>query len=76
MWVFVDGRLRFSRKDFNAEDGPLSIDVPLTPADRFLTLATTDAGNTANFDWTMFGDPRLEIAETAANRKEEQIAKP
>ena len=61
LWVFVDGELRFSKTNINALDGGLAIDVPLNAESRFLTLVATDAGNGTNFDWTMFGDPRLEI---------------
>ncbi|MBN1395090.1 MAG: NPCBM/NEW2 domain-containing protein [Pirellulales bacterium] len=71
VWVFVDGKLRFSKTDFNSEDGAIPIIVPLQPTDRFLTLATTDAGNSGECDWTMFGDPRLEISEKITDRKEE-----
>ena len=71
-WVFLDGKLRFSRTDVNSLDGELSMDIALVPASRFLTLAATDAGNGVEFDWTIFGDPHLEIRSTnePAIRKE------
>ncbi|NLF07395.1 MAG: hypothetical protein GX594_05370 [Pirellulaceae bacterium] len=61
LWVFVDGINRFKKTGINATDGALHIDIPLSPNDRFLTLATTDGGNSTDFDWTLFGDPRLKI---------------
>ncbi len=76
LWVFVDGELRFSKTDVNANDGEFFIDVPLINTDRFLTLATTDAGNSLHFDWTIFGDPRLHISSTTKNKKPSGDNKP
>ena len=60
-WVFVDGKVRIEKNDINSSDGPVAIDIPLCDTDRFLTLVSTDAGNSTYFDWIMFGDPRLEM---------------
>ena len=61
LWVFVDGQPRFRRERISAADGPFRIAVPIDDQQRFLTLVTTDGGNGISYDWTMFGDPRLEV---------------
>lgn len=59
-WVFVDGVL--------AQSGPLSpggvgfsINVPLTSANQFLTLVSTDGGDGFNIDQIIFGDPVVHL---------------
>lgn len=61
IWVFVDGHERFKRREVNYYTGVLSVDIPINNRDRYLTLAATDSGNGASYDWIMFGDPRLEL---------------
>ena len=67
LWVFVDGRLKEKRENVRAADGPLKMDVKLSPSDKFLTLVSTDGGNGMMDDWVIFGDPVLDMAtrETA-----------
>jgi hypothetical protein len=43
------------------ESGEVPIVVSLPPASRFLTLATTDGGDSIWGDWTMFADPKLAV---------------
>jgi len=76
LWVFVDGELRFSKTDINANDGEFRLDIPLTKTDRFLTLAATDAGNSTEFDWTIFGDPRLLIVSTIKDKPSGENKRP
>ncbi len=59
VWVFVDGRLAFSRKKINSTHGVDGVRVELSPEDRYLTLVATDSGNSARYDWMVFGDPAL-----------------
>ena len=47
------------------ESGTLNIAVRLKDQDRFLTLVATDGGNGFDWDFVMFGDPRLELKFTA-----------
>ena len=35
--------------------------VPIAEKDRFLSLATTDGGDGVDYDWIIFGDPKLEF---------------
>ena len=49
IWVFVDGQVRFRRRQINRCNGAFSIAIPLGENDRFLTLAATDGGN--GIDW-------------------------
>ena len=65
MWVFVDGQRRFAREKINVDNGALSIAIRLKDQDHFLTLAATDGGNGYDWDFVMFGDPRLELKFTA-----------
>jgi hypothetical protein len=61
-WVFVDGQMRFRRRQINQYAGAFSIDVSLAPQSRFLTLVSTDGGDgSVGRDWITFGDPRLEL---------------
>lgn len=57
--VFVDGELRFERKEIGRTDGRIDVDVPLKPNDRFLTLVSTDAGDTFSYDHLVLIDPEL-----------------
>jgi hypothetical protein len=66
LWVLVDGRVRFQRRDIELSQGAFSMSVPIGEKERFLTLATTDGGNDVANDWTMFGDPRLELLPARA----------
>jgi hypothetical protein len=61
VWVLVDGKIRFRRREINGFTGGLRIAIPLTDQDRFLTLIATDGGNGLWWDWIIFGDPRLEL---------------
>ena len=62
VWVLVDGKERFKRREINRWNGAMPIALPLGGQDRFLTLAATDGGNGVSGDWIVFGDPRLELS--------------
>lgn len=64
LWVFVDGRVRFQRREINGLSGAFVVNIPIADGDRFLTLAATDAGNGVANDWILFGDARLELLST------------
>jgi hypothetical protein len=70
IWVFVDGRVRFQRREITRDSGEFFVTVPLADRDRFLTLAATDGGDGQNWDWVMFGDPRLELSVIAASTQD------
>ena len=67
-WVLVDGRFTFSVRGLSPQQGGSAVEVPLRKEDRFLTLVTTDAGDTGvfpnaiNTDWGIFAEPRLELS--------------
>ncbi len=61
--IFVDGKLRYSRLDFNAEDGEVEVIMPLKANDRFLTLVATDADGNPSLDHVVFVDPVLQLLE-------------
>ena len=62
-WVLVDGEVRKRFHEINSLNRALPLTVPIRPTDRFLTLATTDGGDGIAGDFTIFGDPRLELRE-------------
>lgn len=69
LWVLVDGQMRFRRREISVLNGEFAVAVPIGEHDRFLTLAATDGGNHIYADLTMFGDPRLELADKAGERR-------
>jgi hypothetical protein len=64
-WVFVDGHVRFERRRFANDGHAIDIDLPLAPTDRFLTLVTTDGGDGIGYDWVIWADPLLDLAQAA-----------
>ena len=66
VWVFVDGQVQFRRREINAYNGAMPAAVPLHGNQRFLTLVAADGNNSINYDWIVFGDPRLELEQTSA----------
>jgi hypothetical protein len=67
LWVFVDGQVRFQRREINRYNGAMPAVVPISDKDRFLTLAATDGGDNIGWDHTIFGDPRLEMVPVKAS---------
>jgi hypothetical protein len=61
VWVLVDGKVRFRRREINGYNGGFAVAFAIHQSDRFLTLVATDAGNGIAGDWIVFGDPRLEL---------------
>jgi hypothetical protein len=64
VWVLLDGEVKFSKR-VHWQEGSCSIDVPVQPGDRFLTLAVTDAGDNDAIahDWAMFVRPVLQLQQ-------------
>jgi len=77
LWIFVDGRLKWNRKDIRHQDGAIEVDVSLGPRDRFLTIVSTNGQRGKAYDWLVLGDPALETApiesETPADEKPEEV---
>lgn len=61
VWVLVDGRVRFQRRQIDGGNGAYSLEIPIREREHFLTLAATDGGNGIAADWIVFGDPRLDL---------------
>jgi hypothetical protein len=61
-WIFTDGQLKYKRLKFRPSDGAKRVDIPIASTDRFLTLVSTDGGNSRCCDWVVYGDPVLEAA--------------
>jgi hypothetical protein len=66
IWVLVDGKVRFQRRQINKTHGAFSVVIPIAEGDRFLTLAATDGGDGIACDWIIFGDPRIELRSDTA----------
>lgn len=64
LWVLVDGKQRLVRHEEPGRGDPIYISVPLKRTDRFLTLAFTDGGDGCGWDWTLLGDPQLDLVLT------------
>lgn len=58
--VLIDGVIKKERLRFGKVDGDMEIRVPISQADRFLTLATTDCGNIW-FDQVLLIDPVIRV---------------
>jgi hypothetical protein len=71
IWVLVDGKRRFSRRQINSTHGMFTINVPLRENDRFLTLVATDGKDDISWDWIRFRDPRLELIPAASAASQE-----
>lgn len=59
--VLVDGNARFERRGFTDRDGPFDLTCQLADSDRFLTLATTDGGDSPRGDVVIWKDLEFEI---------------
>jgi hypothetical protein len=66
--VFVDGQLRYERRNFARNVDGVPFDVDLSPNDRFLTFVTTDAGNSNKYDHIVVIDPVLQIQDASPTR--------
>ncbi|MBN1395134.1 MAG: hypothetical protein JW959_08930, partial [Pirellulales bacterium] len=62
LWIFVDGKLKWVRKDITAKDGAITAAVTLKPTDRFLTIVSTRGQHGKSYDWMVVGDPVLELS--------------
>ncbi len=72
-WVLVDGKVRQSRRNLKQKNILSNFSVDLDPADRFLTLVTTDGGDIDRMeayqraytcDWCVFVEPELVLETT------------
>lgn len=61
LWIFIDGRLAWVRKDIRHEDGAIDVEVPLDAESRFLTVVSTNGSRGQAYDWIVLGDPVLEM---------------
>ncbi len=61
-WVLLDGQPQFSRTLKAVPAQSEQIDVPISPRDRFLTLATTTPGE-YRYCWALFAEPALELGK-------------
>jgi hypothetical protein len=60
-WVLLDGKRVFHMRVDYQNTQSKSIQIPIGPTDRFLTLATTDGGDGIEYDWCVFAHPYLDL---------------
>ncbi len=60
-WVLVDGQLKFDFLAVRKNTPGQVVDIPIGPEDRYLTLITTDAGDSTANDYCLFARPVLEL---------------
>jgi hypothetical protein len=60
VWVLLDGVVRLHLHYPIDRNTTETVNVPISPQTRFLTLATTCPGSNQAFCWIFFGDPFLE----------------
>lgn len=59
--VFIDGDLRYTKRDVTTADGLIDIDLPLEDNDQYLTVVITDGLNGTTFDWVLLCQPRIDL---------------
>jgi hypothetical protein len=61
--VLIDGQVRFEAIDVRPGQAAVSIDIPLSGQERFLTLVTTQGSDPGgnHLDWTLFAEPILHV---------------
>jgi hypothetical protein len=62
-WVLIDGQCVFHEILDRDHPGVREIDIPITPEQKFLTLATTDGGDKISMDWCIFEKPWLGLVK-------------
>jgi len=67
MYVIVDGKVRFQKLDVSNVGQPVVVDVPLSNADHFLTLASSKNGSDIKGAWMIIADPRINLSGPSAN---------
>jgi hypothetical protein len=63
--VFVDGQLRYEKRNFARNVEGELFEVALSPKDRFLTFVTTDAGDSNKYDHIVVIDPVLGVRDAS-----------
>jgi hypothetical protein len=58
-YVLLGDKVIFEQRKFDNRHAPFTVDVPLDPADRFLTFAVTDGGDGIPHDAILWADPKL-----------------
>ena len=72
--VYVDGKRKAGRAAVTDATGPVPVDIPLAPTDRFLTLTATDAGGDIAHDQIFFGGPKIVLEPAAAEKPDAATA--
>jgi hypothetical protein len=62
-WVLIDGQCVFHYTIDRDHREVEKIDVSITPQQKFLTLATTNGGDSNAMDWCVFDKPQLVLAK-------------
>ena len=71
-WVFVDGQVRFKRREINAVQRRISGRDSVRRERPLFNIGRHRRRNGISWDWIMFGDPRLELARQQAGEEKEE----
>lgn len=74
-WVLLDGDVVYERIANNG-DVALRCNVDIDASHEFLTLVTTDGGDTHALDWCLFAEPALELQVTRTTQGVEKGQSP
>jgi hypothetical protein len=59
VYVLLGDKVVFEQRKFLNTHPPFTVDVPLDPAERFLTFVVTDGGDGISHDGILWADPML-----------------
>ncbi len=62
-WVLVDGVVKFRAEGQRSVDRAVSVDIPITADDRYLTLIVTDHNLDIGHVWSVIVEPRLHFED-------------
>jgi hypothetical protein len=61
VFVMADGQVVFERRALSRFSQPQTIEIPIEPNQRFLSLAVLDSGDSLGADWVVFAEPILQL---------------
>lgn len=71
--VLLDGEVVVEHRKLKRADGSKEIELKISPKARFLTLLSTDGGNSISMDQVGFGNPRLSVATKRSARQQARL---
>lgn len=72
-WIFLDGKVVTQFEKLKRADGLKKVDLTLPTTSRFLTLISTDGGNSISMDQIGFGNPNLTSTRTLTREQRDLL---